>query len=67
MSCVTIGAKDEKSIQAPYIGSNVYIGTGAKIIGDIKIVNNVIIGANSVVNKNIQDNCKVAGIPAKII
>lgn len=61
---VTIGDVNKR---VPVIGNNVYVGAGAKIIGDIVIGNNVIIGANSVVTKNISDNCIVAGIPAKVI
>ncbi len=49
------------------IGDNCYFGLGAKVFGDIKIGNNVVIGANSVVVKDIPDNCVVSGIPAKII
>lgn len=52
---------------APEIGNNVYIGPGAKIIGNIKIGNNVAIGANAVVVDNVDDNCIVGGIPAKVI
>ena len=49
------------------IGDKCYIGLGARIFGNVTIGNNVVIGANSVVTKNIPDNCIVAGIPAKII
>lgn len=49
------------------IGDNCYIGLGAKIFGPVTIGNNVIIGANSVVVKDIPDNCVVSGIPAQII
>ncbi|WP_319480704.1 serine acetyltransferase [uncultured Draconibacterium sp.] len=49
------------------IGDNCYIGLGAKIFGEVTIGDNVVIGANSVVTKNISDNCVVAGIPAKVI
>ena len=52
---------------APQIGDNVFIGGGAKIIGNIKIGNNVTIAPNAVVVKNIPDNCIVGGVPAKII
>lgn len=51
----------------PIIGNNVHISAGAVIIGPIKIGNNVIIGANAVVNKDVLNNCIVAGVPAKII
>lgn len=49
------------------IGDNVYISTGATILGPVKIGNNVTIAANSVVIKDIPDNCVVSGVPAKII
>ena len=66
MQQVTIGNKlNDDNI--PIIGNNVFIGAGAKIIGNIKIEDNVIIGANSVVTKSISKNCIVAGIPARII
>ena len=51
----------------PVIGNDVYISAGARIIGKVQIGNNVIIGANAVVNKNVEDNCIVAGVPAKAI
>lgn len=49
------------------IGDNCYIGPGAKIVKPVRIGNNVVIGANAVVNRDIPDNCMVAGIPAKVI
>jgi serine O-acetyltransferase len=51
----------------PSIGNDVYISAGARIIGNIHVGNNVIIGANAVVNKDIEDNSIVAGVPAKVI
>ena len=66
MQQVTIGNKFNDD-NVPEIGNNVFIGAGAKIIGNIKIEDNVIIGANAVVTKNISKNCIVAGVPAKII
>lgn len=50
-----------------HIGDNVYIATGATILGPVAIGNNVTIAANSVVIKDIPDNCVVSGVPAKII
>lgn len=58
--------KDGK-ILIPIIKDNVYIGPGAKIFGDIILGNNVAIGANSVVNKSVEDNSIVVGIPGKVI
>lgn len=42
-----IGASNG-SKKAPILGNNVYIGSGAKIFGDITIADNMMIGANSV-------------------
>ena len=54
--------------KAATIGNNVFIGTGAKIIGDISIADNCVIGANSVVVKSITESgITVAGVPAKKI
>lgn len=49
------------------IGDNVFVGANTTILPNVKIGNNVIIGANSLVNKSIDDNCVVAGNPAKVI
>jgi serine O-acetyltransferase len=51
----------------PVIGNDLFISTGAKIIGNVKVGNSCVIGANAVVLKDVPDNCVVAGIPAKII
>lgn len=62
---VTIGSNtlpDSKNAGAPTIGDNVYIGAGAKIIGNITIGNNVRIGAGCVVTRDVPDNCTV--VPA---
>jgi len=61
---VTIGAEKYK---IPNIGNNVFIGAGAKIIGEVRIGNNVKIGANAVVLKDIPDNSTAVGIPARVI
>lgn len=70
---VTIGVsgecywKDQKG-KAPKIGNHVFIGTGAKIIGNISISDDVAIGANSVVIDDIEESGTTwAGIPAKKI
>ena len=49
------------------ISDNVWIGEGTAIMPNVTIGKNSIIGANSVVTKDIPDNCVVAGIPARII
>lgn len=62
---VTIGYSD--SNHCPYIGDNVEIYAGAKVIGGITIGDDVIIGSNAVVVKDVPSHSIVAGVPAKII
>lgn len=59
---VTIGSNtlpDSARRGSPTLGDNVYIGCGAKIIGNVRVGNNVRIGANCVVTQNIPDNATV--------
>lgn len=63
---VLIGHKDVGQ-DAPQIGNNVFIGSGAKIIGNIEIGDNVVIGPNSIIVKNVPSNVTVVGSPARII
>ncbi|MGI2178561.1 serine O-acetyltransferase [Shewanella frigidimarina] len=65
-TCVTIGGRSN-SKTVPIIGDNVFIATGAKLLGSIKVGNNCVIGANTVVIHDVPDNCVVAGIPGKIL
>jgi serine O-acetyltransferase len=59
---VTIGAERR---QSPEIGSNVFIGAGAKIVGPVKIGDGARIGANAVVLHDVPPNTTVVGIPAR--
>lgn len=63
-NCVTLGMKSSDEPMMPIVGENVYISTGAKLLGNIKIGDNCIIGANSVVIKSFDDSCLIAGAPA---
>ena len=51
----------------PTIGNHVALTMGCKVYGRISIGDNVIVAPNSVVVKDVPDNCVVSGIPAKII
>ena len=64
----TIGATGNENTfkRHPTIGSDVVIGSGAKILGPVTIGNNVKVGANSVVLEDVPDNCTAVGIPAQI-
>lgn len=66
---VTIGVKNYEDglDKVPHIGDDVFIGAGAKILGNIRVGNCVKIGANAVVTKDVPDNCTVVGNPGVII
>lgn len=51
----------------PTIGNDVWIGPGARLLGDITVGSNCVIGANAVVTRSIPDNSIAGGIPAKVI
>ena len=51
----------------PIIGDDVKIFTGASVFGNIRIGNHVRISVGTVVDKDVPDNCVVAGNPARII
>lgn len=48
------------------VGSGTLIGTGAIILPGIKVGKNVVVGAGAVVTRDIMDNLKVIGIPARL-
>jgi serine O-acetyltransferase len=65
---VTIGdARRGRRAGAPTIGDNVFIGPGAKILGNVRIGDNAAIGANCVVTSDVPDNGVVVGIPGRVI
>ncbi len=65
---VTLGGTGkEKGKRHPTIGSNVVVGTGAKVLGNIVIGDNVAIGANAVVIKDVPSNSTVVGVPGRIV
>lgn len=76
--CVTIGGRqssskhllsefDAQRRNVPVIGDRVYIGTGAKVLGNIVIGDDVIIGANAVVIGDVPSKSVVGGVPAKLL
>lgn len=65
---VTLGGTGfEKKKRHPTIGNNVFIGAGAKILGNIEIGDDVKIGANAVVVKNVPAHVTVVGVPGTIL
>ncbi|MBF0489433.1 MAG: serine O-acetyltransferase [Candidatus Omnitrophica bacterium] len=64
---VTLGGTGkETGKRHPTLGSNIVIGAGAKILGNITVGDNSYIGANAVVIKNVPSNSTVVGIPGRI-
>ncbi|MBV8757225.1 MAG: serine acetyltransferase [Deltaproteobacteria bacterium] len=59
---VTIGERTlDSTAAAPRIGDNVYIGAGAKVLGDITVGDGARIGANAVVTKDVPPGATVVG------
>ncbi|MEJ2749643.1 MAG: DapH/DapD/GlmU-related protein [Anaerolineae bacterium] len=65
IAAVTIGMREKHAF--PIIGDNVFIGAGARVIGDITIGDNAVIGANAVVIKDVPPQATVVGIPARVV
>lgn len=63
-SGVVIG--DQKG-RSPILGNDLFIGSGAKIVGGITIGDDVKIGANAVVVGDVPDHATVVGVPGKIV
>jgi len=62
---VTVGMRNEWVF--PYIGDSVFIGAGARVLGDIRVGDGAVIGANAVVIHDVPDRATVVGVPARVI
>ena len=60
---VTLG--DSGSGDCPVLGSDVYVGAGAKVIGPVAIGDGARVGANAVVVRDVDAHTTVVGIPAR--
>ena len=65
ISNVTIGL--HKGHERPRIGNDVFIGAGARVLGDITIGDGARIGANAVVLKDVPAGATAVGVPARIL
>lgn len=61
------GTGKEKGKRHPTVGNNVFIGSGAKVLGNITIGDYVKIGANAVILKDVPPNVTIVGVPGKIV
>jgi serine O-acetyltransferase len=55
------------SKQGPQIGHHVFLGDGAKVVGDVRVGDHAVIGVSSVVTKDIPARATAVGIPARVI
>lgn len=51
---------------SPVLGHDVFLGSGAKVIGPIRLGDGCRIGANAVVLKDVPDGATAVGVPAKV-
>ena len=65
IAAVTVGMRNEWAF--PDLGDNVFIGAGARVLGQISIGAGAVIGANAVVINDVPAGTTVVGIPAKAI
>jgi serine O-acetyltransferase len=61
---VTIGAEGRRS---PVLGSDVFIGAGAKVLGAVTVGDGARIGANAVVVRDVPAHTTVVGVPARVV
>lgn len=62
----TVGGRSRQK-KVPVLGDRVYLGGGAKVLGNVSIGSDVVIGANAVVINDIPSNCVAVGVPAVVI
>lgn len=64
---VTIGASAMGRGGLPVLGDDVYVGTGATLVGKIRIGDGAKIAANTLVITNVPAGATVMGVPGRII
>lgn len=63
---VTLG-RNGAALEGPTIGRNVFVGTGAMILGPLKIGDHSRICANAVVLRDVEPHTTVGGVPARVM
>ena len=64
---VTLAKNMDKNDGAPKIGDDVFIGTGAVVLGDITVGNGARIAANSLVITDVPAGATAIGVPARMM
>ena len=62
-----VGTGSHVTKRHPTLLNDVMVSAGAKVIGNITIGNRTIIGAQTVVLKDVPNDCTVVGVPAYIV
>lgn len=62
---VTIGVRDKND--AATIGNNVFLGAGAKVLGEIRVADGTKVGANGVLVRDTEPGGTYVGVPAKLV
>lgn len=63
---VSIGLQSG-NLNGPKIGANVFIGSGAKLLGEFTVGDGAVVGSQAMVNADVPADGVVGGIPAKVI
>jgi serine O-acetyltransferase len=63
---VTIGASGMGRKGVPILGDEVYVGTGATLVGRIRIGSGAKIAANTLVISNVPERATVMGVPGRV-
>lgn len=61
------GTSHQRTKRHPTLGSNVVVGVGAQLIGNITIGDNAKVGAGSVVVTSVPANATVVGVPGRVV
>ena len=65
---VTLGGVGSQEVKRhPTLEDGVYVGSGAKCLGNITLGQNCRVGANAVVLKDVPKYATAVGVPARII
>ena len=64
IAAATLGMRNEYAF--PTVGDNVFIGAGARVLGDVTIGDHARIGANAVVIHDVPARATAVGIPARV-
>jgi serine acetyltransferase len=63
---VAIGLRDGH-VMGPRVGRRVFIGTGAKVLGEVKIGRLAKISTNAAVLRDVPEGATVGGVPARVL